>query len=283
MGVKLSSLFFGVDKMIKLKARQILVGRVFKSFLSFSLSFLVFSLGIAAFLTAVLLFNDKTVNELYNGVFSGYSQIAKGVTAFLLSFAGLALIARGKMLSALFSCRLVSKNSFPSGIKKTFRFLLFISMKFLFTLSWGFVFLFPSAVCVSFLLMSLSQGAMEKGILYSWISGCAVLALTGLGFLFVMLQRYSAWQYYLCNEKYGVVSSLYKSLEKTEGRYFEIALFKASMLGWLLSCLLVLPVVYVIPYYRISLALKVMTDKKQTEKNENENILPAVFRVVREQ
>lgn len=274
------SIFFGVDNMVKIKAKQIISGRVLKLFMNMLFSSAVSLSGAAIIFAALFYYESEWVKNIFLS-FGESSFIIRAAVTALACLAGLCLFAFGKKRKAFYICRAVSFNQFPNSLKKTFSFLLFLSIKLLFTLCWGFVYLFPSAVCAAFLIMSLSQGAMEKNVFTAWISGCCVLLIIGIAFMFVTLQRYSAWKYYLCIEKNSVVSALYKSLEKTEGRCLEIALFKLSMLGWILSCALLLPAVYVLPYYSVSTALLILKGK-QKEEALNEKNPPAVFEIIRE-
>lgn len=265
--------------MIKIKAKQIITGKVPSLFFKLFLSFIVSLLGTAVVTASLLGFDNETVRKVFSVRFGEYSFALRIASSVIMCLFGLMLLALGKKSQTMYVCRSVSKKSFNC---KSFSFLLYLAVKTLFMLCWGFVFVLPSAVCVSFLIMSLSQGPMEKNVFISWASGCAVLLIIGLAFLFVTAQRYSAWKYYLCSEKNGVVSALYKSIEKTEGRCLEIAAFKLSMTGWLMSCLLIIPVVYVAPYISVSNALFVLRGKTQ-EKTVEQKLLPAVFEIIREQ
>ncbi len=267
--------------MVKIKAKQLISGKVTRVFFKLLLSFVIFSVGAAAVFSAFWGFDNSKVNAFFQGLFGEYSFYAKAALVILFCLLGLLLIAVGVKRSALAVCRTVSNNSFSGSTGKSFSFFLYLCVKTLFLICWGFVFLFPSAICASFLFMSLSRGALEKNVFLSWVLGSVALFIIGLAFLFVISQRYSAWKYYLCLEKYGVMTALYKSLEKTQGRCFSIAAFRLSMLGWLLSCLLVFPVIYVAPYYGVSSAYFILKGEPKKEKQQEER-LPAVFEIIRE-
>ena len=269
--------------MVKIRAKQLISGKTPKLFVLLLFFALAAASGFALVGIAAVSLDGKTAETLFSrfGVKSVYFRAALSAAGII---SGLIILAWGKKHSALTACRAAFENSFSGGIKKTFSFLIYICVKTLFSLCWAFLYLLPSAVCLLFLIISLSQGPVEKNVFTVWASGCAVLFIIGTAFLFVTLQRYSAWKYYLCLEKNGVISSLYASLEKTGGRCLEIALFKLSMLGWILSCLSVAAAVYVLPYYSVSAAYCIMKgsrEKRETPKEER--ILPAVFRVVKEQ
>jgi hypothetical protein len=269
--------------MVKIRAKQIVSGKALRLFGSLLFSFAVSLLGVAAIGLTFFAFDSKKVNLLFLR-FGSYSFYVKVALAVIICFIGLILLSNGKKRSTLSVCRTVSDNSFSGEAKKSFSFLLYLGVKILFALCWSFVYLLPFFICLASLLMSLSQGPLEKNVFTAWASGCAVLLIIGIAFLFVTLQRYSAWRYYLCFHKYGVIPALYKSLEKTEDRCVKIALFKLSMLGWILSCLLLLPIVYVWPYYSVSTAYYILKGANQEdESDEEEKRFTAVFEIIREQ
>lgn len=282
MGVNPISIFyFGVDNMVRITAKKILVGNVFLTFLFLFFACLVSLLGVLFVTAGCLLIMDKTVKDFFITQFGENALIPRIVVCVLAVFLGLILFSLGKNLRAKRIYEAVTGESAVCSLKKSFHFLLYYAIKTLFTLAWGFVYFLPCAICASSLVMSLSQGAMEKNIFYSWVAGCVVLLSVGFGFLFVTLQRYSVWQYYLCDEDNGVISALYKCLDKTKDRCVKIALFKLSMLGWILSCFLVLPIIYVLPYYNVSVALFSLDKGENEQEKKREEFPPAVFRIIR--
>ncbi|MCR4563393.1 MAG: hypothetical protein K5755_02005 [Clostridiales bacterium] len=262
--------------MVKIKAKQLLSGRITGAFFYLLFSFAVSLAGAAAVIFSLVILSGEEIKLPFE--ISSAVRIAAGVIFIVF---GLFLISLGKNMGEKKVGETVSGKGFYVSVKKSFQFLLYLCVKTLFTLCWAFLYLLPCGVCLSFLIMSLSQGAMEKNVLYSWITGCIALLLSGLFFLFVTFQRYSLWGYYLC-QRNGVISSLYKSLEKTDGRSVKIAFFKLSMLGWVLSCVFVFPVVFVLPYYRVCVCLFATGYKEKEDEKKREEIPPAVFRIIRD-
>ena len=281
MGVFPVSIFFGVDIMIKIKAKRLLMGTVLKLFFSFVLAGTVSLIGLLTVFVAAFGTGNDTVKDFFSETFSQYASVIRIAACVLTVLFGLFIFSLGRNIGAAILCRAVSDKRPVCSAKRAFEFLLLYAVKSLFTLCWGFVFLLPSAVCSSFLIMSLSQGAMEKNVFFSWLTGCIVLFVIGLCFTFVTLQRYSLWKYYLCRDG-GVISSLFKSLEKTRDRSVKIALFKLSMLGWILSCVFIVPVVYVLPYYRVSTALFSLEERENEQEKKREEIPPAVFEIIKD-
>ncbi len=267
--------------MIRISAKKMLVGNVIRTFLFLFLAYLVSCLGILFVTAGGLIVTDKTVNNSFETRFGENSLILKIALSIIAIIFGLILFSFGKNLRAKRAYKMITGKNTSCSLKKSFRFLLYYAVKTLFSLCWGFIYFLPCVICVSFLAMSLSQGAMERNIFYSWVAGCVVLFFVGFGFTFVTLQRYSVWQYYLCDNDSGVISALYKCLDRTKDRCVKIALFKLSMLGWILSCFLVFPIIYVLPYYNVSVALFSLEKVENEHEKKREEIPPAVFRVIR--
>lgn len=88
---------------------------------------------------------------------------------------------------------------------------------------------------------------------YAVLAGAAVLAVIGLFFWLVFIQRYSKSMFYLaCYKDLTALEAIGESVRKTRGRLAEIFLFKFSFAPWLLLCAAVVPALFVIPYYKQS-------------------------------
>lgn len=84
----------------------------------------------------------------------------------------------------------------------------------------------------------------------------AFLAVTGLVFCFVFIQRYSKSAFYLaCYEDFTAFDAIGESVRKTRGKLGEIFLFKLGFLPWFLLCIGIAPMLFVIPYYKQSLTI----------------------------
>ena len=82
-------------------------------------------------------------------------------------------------------------------------------------------------------------------------TGLSFLAVAGLVFWLIFIQRYSKSVFYLaCYKDFTAVDAIRESVRKSKNSVVEIFLFKLSFVPWLLLCLLVLPAFYVVPYYK---------------------------------
>ena len=73
-----------------------------------------------------------------------------------------------------------------------------------------------------------------------------------LCFLLIRLQRYFLAQYYLLDQETSVRKAIRASIHASKGICDEIFAFKLSFLPWGIASILVLPLLYVSPYYSMS-------------------------------
>ena len=272
--------------MIKLKAKKLLVGSQVKTFFSLFLPKLLSLFSLAVIFLCFFALSDRKTLDLLGSLpaFSSSWTLASATFVICL-FCGF-LFAVGRKRFAFNS---VKKSRFNADLseengsfKKTAQFLLMSATKLLLSLAWGFLFFLPATVSAALLLYSVSSGEVTENMLYIWATGCIVLALVGFAFTFVTLQRYSMWAYFLCDKNETVFSSFSKSLSLTEGKMMSIAFFKMSLFPWIISCVLILPIIYVLPYYDLSVALlfnSLSGEKKQPQPRP----FTAVFRVIKSQ
>lgn len=115
-------------------------------------------------------------------------------------------------------------------------------------------------------VLGASLWVLDYGPYYMNLDMCYVIGSMGLmftvlltvffGFFYaVAMQKFFLARYYVTNENLGVWEALKKSRHATRGKRGEILLFRLSFLPWFLSCALVLPCLYVQPYYEISAML----------------------------
>ncbi|MCI8622304.1 MAG: DUF975 family protein [Provencibacterium sp.] len=86
------------------------------------------------------------------------------------------------------------------------------------------------------------------------IAGGVLLALAGI-FSWIFLKRYALSRYLYAEGGCSVRRAIKQSVYFMRGRKAELFLFDLSYLGWLFSCLLVIPAFFVVPYYMSAKAL----------------------------
>lgn len=82
----------------------------------------------------------------------------------------------------------------------------------------------------------------------------AALAVAGIVFYSVFIQRYSKSAFYLaCYEDFSAFDAIGESVRKTRDNLCATLLFKLGFLPWFLLCVGIIPMLFVIPYYKQSL------------------------------
>ncbi len=81
-----------------------------------------------------------------------------------------------------------------------------------------------------------------------------VLSAAGIAFYSAFVQRYSKAAFYLaCYEDFTAFDAIGESIRKTKDSLAEILVFKLGFLPWFVLCIGIVPMLFVIPYYKQSL------------------------------
>lgn len=225
----------------KLSARLALSGSYLK--ILPVLTFIIFNVFIFSFINPAF---DRFVDIKYiSAVFSVVTLI---LCVFITSPARLHLEAKHYMLA-----RGMKNMKMKKGFGKS---LLFYPIVFCLKLFWLAVF---EAVPVSgavMLYFYLSEKSLSAKATVTFLICISVLTVAGIGFYSVFIQRYSKSAFYLaCYEDFSVFDAIGESVRKTRGSLCEILFFKLGFLPWFLLCIGIVPMLFVIPYYKQSLTL----------------------------
>ncbi len=124
---------------------------------------------------------------------------------------------------------------------------------------WLGYFLFPGVVCYGITFYLYTNGSLLPIAFYTLIFGSSVLLAFCIFMWRVTVFRYNAAPYYIClNRAITPKEAIKKSIYFTDGYLREGVLLESSFFGWFLSCVAVVPIVYVLPYFKISKALFVV-------------------------
>ncbi len=125
---------------------------------------------------------------------------------------------------------------------------------FLLKLFWFAVFEAVPTACAAAFIYYNRHNAVSLRAAYAVMTGLSVLALAGVLFYAVFIQRYSeSWFFLACYKDFSAGDAIRESARRTRGRLAEIFFFKLSFAPWFLLCIAILPAFYVIPYYKQSL------------------------------
>lgn len=151
-------------------------------------------------------------------------------------------------------------------------------LKFFLSVAWSAVYLFPSVTVSGVLLYCLQSDKYGGNLLITLALSAVTLFFTGIAFLYITLKRYSMTEAVIFSEREkDSLKVIAKSIELMEGNTVKYAAYCFSFIGWILSCLLIFPIIYVLPYK--NMAKYSFYDSVTSPRSENEAPQkPIIFR-----
>ncbi len=148
------------------------------------------------------------------------------------------------------SIRLLFKFLHP---KKSIRALkLYLSLNFM-KLFWLIYFLLPVGACVGCSLYLYNISYLSPQIYYILSFGSVLLFSISIVVWRVSVLRYSAAPFYIClNSDLKIKDAIQKSSRFTDGLLTEGVVLEYSFAGWILSCFFIVPLLYVVPYIKLT-------------------------------
>ena len=246
---------------IKIRAKELLLGNTIRLFF---VSFTAFLLKVISSISLILLSNAALISPFlqnlvikYNSflIYFIYSLIV--VTLYLLLFLFISGLKMGE--KAIYYMQ--SKNS-NAKLKYLFIFLrpsqsfraFYLNLKlFILKVLWFLYFFSAPVFCLSFTIFLYINTSTYTVVLYTLIIGTATLTSISLFYYNCLKARYSYAFYYLCTDlKLSVNEAIEKSINHSDNFIKDGVILKSSFLPWIFSCLLVFPVFYVIPFFKLS-------------------------------
>lgn len=226
---------------IKLSARLALSGAYLK--LLPLLTLIIFTVFI--FMLSNPLFNMFVGTKYYSAIFAVVSLV---ILLMIVSPARLRLETKHFMLA-----RGLKNIRIRTGFLKS---LLFYPLVFCLKLFWIAVFEAIPVLSAILFYFYLSENSLSFRAFVVLCAGIIILATAGIGFYSVFIQRYSKASFYLaCYEDFSPFDAIGESVRKTRGSLVDILIFKLGFLPWFLLCVGIVPMLFVIPYYKQSLVL----------------------------
>ncbi|MGN1315761.1 MAG: hypothetical protein ACI4VW_01735 [Acutalibacteraceae bacterium] len=249
---------------VKLKSKMLIRGDTLR----------LFFVGVFGFTVragTILLWLYSLVTIFKSGVINSYLENYNSILVYSLVFVDIIFVTAVLILfvSALrlgeqflyFIKANGGKGRFPLlfrffTFKKSIKaFSLYARLTFLKGL-WFIYYSFPCAICYGITLYLYSNGSLLPAVYYVLIAGSSVLLSYCVFMWRVTFFRYNAAAYYIClNNRISPRDAIKKSVYFTDGFLKEYALTESSFLGWFLSCILIVPIVYVLPYFKVTKAL----------------------------
>lgn len=233
---------------IKLNAQKNLMKNQFKGFL----------ISILPYVTIVLL----TVLNYYLYIFlksADFPYISSYVTYVKASLFTLSISLSFALwkISQLYSDGFFYLQNTKVRLKLTLRqcvTAIMVSMlKFFLSVAWSAFYLAPCIVTGVTLYYSIVSGNYTFNVMLTLFVASLILFIVGAGFLYVTLKRYSMCNYVIfTNDETDSIKIIAKSIELIEKNTVKYAVYSLSFIGWIFSCVLIIPVFYVLPYIKMA-------------------------------
>lgn len=223
---------------IKLKAQKMLIGKNTRAFLAGILPFLM-TASLVCLNYCLLIFLKN------NSDFSLYVKIPIAVFAAVFS---LFTASASEFIRENYFYRKATGTFVPVGARDVFCSFAVKILKTLLFFSWSAIFFSPSAVLL-FCAYYARTNNYPREMTVTLLASATITAALGAGCFFVLFQRYSKSNFVqFTTGETNPVKVLAKSIELMEGNQIRYSLFRLSFLGWDIMCLLLFPIIYVLPY-----------------------------------
>lgn len=124
-----------------------------------------------------------------------------------------------------------------------------IIIRFLLSISWSVVYYFPCITVSGLLIYCYRYENYGYNVNLTLFVSAAILFFIGSIFQFVTMKRYSFCTFLLFTQKErNPLKIIAKSIEMSENHCAEYAFYSLSLVGWVVSCVFIVPIIYVIPY-----------------------------------
>lgn len=125
-------------------------------------------------------------------------------------------------------------------------------VRFFLSVSWFAVYLSPCIAVSLLLFFSYKKENNGFNINLTLFISAVLLLVLGVSFFYTTLKRYVMCSFViLTDEEKNPLKVIVKSINLMEGNSVRYAVYSLSYFGWLLSCFLIVPVFYVLPYITI--------------------------------
>lgn len=141
------------------------------------------------------------------------------------------------------------------SLKNSFNCLRFYITSDFFKICWLIYYLSPTAICLSLIAFLYGYAKLPPQAFFILLAGLGIFLSLSLFTWHITCLRYCCAPLFFQNNNLSPLEAINKSIYYTDGALNKTTLLEASFFGWFLSCLFIIPVFYVLPYYRLSKAL----------------------------
>lgn len=251
---------------IKLKAQKMLIGNNKKAFfVSILPFFMAVNLACLNYYLLIFLKNNAEIFLISKVLIAAFSAV---LSMFMLNTAA--------FISENYFYRKATDSFAPVRAIDIFCSFAVKILKTLLFFSWSAVFFSPSAVLLFCAYFAKTNGYTREIAVCLAVSA-GVIALVGMGCFFVLFGHYSK-SYYIqfTTGETNPVKVLARSSELMEENLIRYALFRLSFLGWNMACLLLFPIIYVLPYRKCAKYV-FFSEKPKQKQQETLSDKPIVF------
>lgn len=249
-----------MNSSIRLKSKFLLSQNTLRLFLASAISFFL-RWGIITFSVLCLYYFlsgnlFKTILLEYNKAIIFTAVILFSCTIFLICAVIAAAIKTGERFlfftraqGSKVAFKLLFKFLHPLKAFRSLRFFLTLnSLKFL----WFIYFFAPVAICIGtlFYVYNGSYFSAEVNLILS-ISSAILFSLSFVAWRICIFRYESAIYYFCLNPSLTINNAIKKSIRFTDSFLTEGVLLEYSHLGWMLSCIFIVPLIYVVPYTKL--------------------------------
>ena len=156
------------------------------------------------------------------------------------------------------------------GPEKSFRALKLYSALVTLKSGWLLYLMLPPIICGACILYLYIFGRLSSAVLIILLTGESLLFAISLVMWRACSIRYDGAVYYYCLSDISVRKAIKKSIRYIDGTLSDGVVLEYSLLGWILSCILVIPIAYCIPYIKLCRATFVTesVSRRATSKSE---------------
>ena len=126
-------------------------------------------------------------------------------------------------------------------------------LRFFISVAWSAFYLLPCAVVSGTLYYSVISNEYTFNVKLTLFVSAVILFFIGISFLYVTLKRYSMCNFVILGgEETDSIKILAKSTQLIEKNTIRYSFYRLSLLGWFSSCILIVPIFYVLPYIKMA-------------------------------
>lgn len=150
-------------------------------------------------------------------------------------------------------------------------------LRMLLAVSWSAVYFLPCGIVALLLIYSYRYENYGENVLLTLFVSSVMLFLVGAFHFFVTLKRYSMCEFIILTDKQkNPLKIMAESIKLMENHSINYSLYCLSFTGWVLSCIFLVPLFYVLPFVNMSKWCYMEKIRKQ-ENTVNENEKPIIF------